>query len=65
MTVKWECEFRKEIEDNAVLQTFIANLNVENPLDPREAFFGGRTNAAVLFYECGDDEQIKYADINR
>ena len=31
-------------------------------LDPREAFYGGRTNATCLFYECGEGERIKYVD---
>ena len=31
-------------------------------LDPRDAFYGGRTNASRLFYECENDEQIKYVD---
>ena len=29
------------------------------PLQPRDAFFGGRTNAAKLLHECRGDEKIK------
>ena len=29
------------------------------PLQPRDAFFGGRTNAAKLLHECQGDEKIK------
>ncbi|XP_071948939.1 uncharacterized protein [Antedon mediterranea] len=31
-------------------------------LNPRDAFFGGRTNAARLFYEANEDEEIHYVD---
>ena len=31
-------------------------------LDPREAFFGGRTNASCLNYTCAENEQIDYFD---
>ena len=30
----------------------------------REALYGGRTNATVLFYECKSTEKIQYFDIN-
>lgn len=33
-----------------------------NPLVPREAFFGGRTNGIKLFHEVKGGEQIKYVD---
>ena len=29
------------------------------PLQPRDAFYGGRTNAAKLLHECQGDEKIK------
>ena len=32
------------------------------PLDPREALYGGRTEATRLFYEVRDGEKIKYRD---
>ncbi|XP_052760046.1 uncharacterized protein LOC128202914 [Mya arenaria] len=31
-------------------------------LDPRESFFGGRTNASQLYYKTEDNENIKYID---
>lgn len=63
--MKWQCEFTKELKENLVMRNFIDQLNLQAPLDPREAFYGGRTNAAVLYREVADDEQIKYYDINR
>ncbi|KAJ8019010.1 putative DNA polymerase [Holothuria leucospilota] len=32
------------------------------PLVPREAFFGGRTNGIKLYHEVNENEQIKYVD---
>ena len=33
------------------------------PLNPREAFFGGRTNAIKLYHKVQNDEQIHYSDM--
>lgn len=60
----WECEFDnylknhisdKEMLDNHPRQT--------NPLDPRDAFYGGRTGNISTFYETKGDEKIRYIDI--
>ena len=58
----WECQFRKNIEDNPALQEFIKGLEIEERLDPRDSFFGGRTNAAKLYHETQRGEKIKYID---
>ncbi|CAB0040669.1 unnamed protein product [Trichogramma brassicae] len=34
------------------------------PIEPRDAFFGGRTGNIVKMYECNDREKIKYVDFN-
>ena len=49
-TVKymWECQWKRLVED---------------PLVPREAFFGGRTGAVSLFHRVGSGEQIHYMDV--
>jgi len=31
-------------------------------LNPRDSFFGGRTNASKLHYKVKDKEEIKYVD---
>ncbi|CAB4012004.1 DNA polymerase, partial [Paramuricea clavata] len=35
------------------------NINLTDRLEPRDAFFGSRTNAAKLFHECEEDEKIR------
>ena len=38
----WECEWKKEMEDkSSAASTFVNTLTMADPLQPREAFFGG------------------------
>ncbi|XP_063418064.1 uncharacterized protein LOC134700765 [Mytilus trossulus] len=39
------------------------SVNYVNPLEPRNAFSGGRTEAFKLYHEAKDGEQIKYYDV--
>lgn len=47
---------------NPEMADYINNLALVMPLDPRGAFFGGRTNAIVLERAVKEGEKIKYAD---
>ena len=58
----WECQFLKKIKDNHDLRHFIEGLDIEERLDARDSFFGGRTNAAKLYHETQGDDKIKYID---
>ncbi|XP_067660559.1 uncharacterized protein [Haliotis asinina] len=65
VVTQWECDFLKEQKDNEDLRAFLTTLQgphayLPDPLDPREAFFGGRTNATKLYYEAKEEEEIKY-----
>ena len=60
--VKWSCEWLKERKDLDISQ-FLCNLHLRDPLLPRDAFKGGRTNAARLFYETKPGEKILHYDI--
>lgn len=61
LTTKWECQFVQETKENEELQQFLNELNLDEPLEPRSAFFGGRTNAAKLYHRCSSPgEKIKY-----
>ena len=64
IVVMWECSFRKQIECDLLLKQFIMTTPVLDRLKPRNALFGGRTNASRLFYDVSNtDEEIAYADI--
>ena len=55
----WECDVKRELEQNEEVKSYFHNYGLRDPLEPRDAFFGGRTNAAKLFYECEEDEKIR------
>ena len=56
---KWGCELKKELEEDEELKQFFEEYEIIDPLQPRDAFYGGRTNATKLFHECQGDEKIK------
>ena len=56
---KWGCEFKKELEQNEEMGQFMEDHEFVDLLEPRDAFYGGRTNAAKLYHACQDDEKIK------
>ena len=59
----WECEWERLVRESPELQQFVSKLEIEKPLDPREAFFGGRTETFQLYKEACKDETIKYYDV--
>ena len=56
----WECDMKKELEHDEDMKQYFEDYDVVDPLDPRHAFYGGRTNATKLFHECKEDEKIRY-----
>ena len=60
--VKWECEFKHELATNAEMKSFVESLKFDTSLEPRQAFFGGRTNAVCLHKEVNENEKIHYMD---
>ena len=57
----WECDIQRELEQNEDMRRYFDTYDLVDPLEPRDAFFGGRTNAAKLYHECQEDEKIRYA----
>ena len=55
----WECDLIKEMEQDEDMAAYFEEYDIVDPLQPRDAFYGGRTNAAKLFHECQDDEEIR------
>ena len=56
---KWGCELAKEMEEDEEMKQFFEDHELIDPLQPRDAFYGGRTNAAKLFHQCQGNEKIK------
>ena len=56
----WECDLMKEMEhDEDMKLQYFEEHELVDPLQPRDAFYGGRTNAAKLFHACQEDEEIR------
>lgn len=62
----WECRFRKMLDENEEIRIMTENhpLLINLPLNPRDAFYGGRTDATKLYYKAKDYEKIKFIDVN-
>lgn len=60
---KWECELKQELKTNLEMKDYMDNLKLVTPLEPREAFYGGRTNAVKLYHQCQNGEKIRYIDV--
>ena len=59
----WECDWDRLVNTNAEVQRFLASFDLVPPLQPRDAFFGGRTGAVALHAVAGEGEEIRYVDI--
>ena len=60
----WECQWNKLKQERKDIKEFVEALDLVEPLEPRDAFYGGRTNAIQLYHKASEDlgEQIKYYD---
>ena len=56
----WECDIMQELKEDDEMKSYFDTYDLVDPLEPRDAFYGGRTNAAKLFHECAEDEKIRY-----
>ena len=63
VVVEWECQWQRKVKTTPSIQTFLVDLELVPPLQPREAFFGGRTGAVALYAKTGPGEQIHYVDV--
>ena len=44
------------------MKYYFDHYHIADPLEPRDALYGSRTNAAKLYHHCQGDEQIRYVD---
>ena len=62
--VQWECAWNAQVKRQPSLQSFLSSLTSTPPLQPRDAFFGGRTGAVALHHDTTDtEEKIFYVDV--
>ncbi|PFX12657.1 putative DNA polymerase [Stylophora pistillata] len=59
------CQWEQKKKSDPVLRGFTQTLQITSPLQPREAFFGGRTGARTLYHhiDSTQGEQIRYRDV--
>ena len=59
----WECEWARLKDTSSDIRSFVAQLQFTTPLNPRDAFCGGRTNAVKLYHHVTPTQKIHYIDV--
>jgi len=62
VTEMWECQWDQIVKAKKI-NIKRPDLEHMKPLQPRDAYFGGRVNAAKLYYLCQGPEKIHYMDV--
>ena len=58
---KWSCDFNRE-KKQPEMQKFLDTLNIQEQINMRDCYFGGRTNGLVLHKEMTEGEKGYYVD---
>ena len=58
----WECDFKRQLAKDPELQAMVNGLEWTEPLDPKDALFGGRTGLSKCHHKTGPGERIDYID---
>ncbi|KAG1651985.1 hypothetical protein GQR58_026611 [Nymphon striatum] len=58
----WHHEYLEKANTDIEFKKFIDSQDVPERLDPRDALYGGRTNAVQLYYKPEIGEKIRYVD---
>ena len=59
----WGCEWDHLQQTQPEIDSFVQGLDFIEPLKPREAFCGGRTNAVKLYHHITPGQKIHYIDV--
>ena len=59
----WGCEWKHLKETQPEIDSFVQGLDFIPPLQPRDAFCGGRTNAVKLYHHITPGQKIHYIDV--
>ena len=59
----WECDWSRLKDTSLDIRTYLGTLQFTEPLNPRDAFCGGRTNAVKLYHHVTPNQQIHYIDV--
>jgi len=58
----WKCEWTHLKQTSPDIQTYVNSLEFVDPLNPRDAFCGGRTNAVKMYHRVTPGQKIHYID---
>ena len=58
----WECEWSRLKQNQDDIRAYVDRLEFSEPLNPRDAFCGGRTNAVKLYHHVTPTQKIHYID---
>ena len=59
----WGCEWKHLKKTQPDINSFVQGLDFIPPLQPRDAFCGGRTNAVKLYHHITPGQKIHYIDV--
>ena len=59
---KWSCTFQTDLIQNKDMRDFVKSLKTKEPINLRDCYFGGRTNALVLHKKFTNGEKGHYVD---
>uniref|UniRef100_A0A914I3D3 DNA-directed DNA polymerase n=1 Tax=Globodera rostochiensis TaxID=31243 RepID=A0A914I3D3_GLORO len=59
----WECDVKKELKRNKEMKKFFEGVPDEGPINPRDAYSGGRTMPFCLYAAASDNVEISMFDI--
>ena len=60
--VKWSCEFEEEKKSNPEMLELLSSCDFSSPINVRDCYFGGRTNAIQLYKMFSPGEKGRYVD---
>ena len=61
----WGCDFKPEYQNNQEMSLYVETHQMLRitPLNPRDAFYVGRTENFVKVYNARENEKIRYVDV--
>uniref|UniRef100_A0A183C555 DNA-directed DNA polymerase n=1 Tax=Globodera pallida TaxID=36090 RepID=A0A183C555_GLOPA len=59
----WECDVKKQLKRNREMKRFFGGVPDEGPINPRDAYAGGRTMPFCLYAAASDNVEISMFDI--
>ena len=62
LLIKWSCELKADLLKNSDLKQYLDEINIIEPVNIRDSYYGGRTNALTLYRKFGEDEKGYYVD---